>query len=703
MVKSQARPTDGTNRVNAHPPCSSVTSSAQATLRPTVRRTEGAASITSTAGSRPLRSQQAAETGDITGLAWTTERTLVTTKPTTTGGRVALDHVVAGVHAEREAIGDVQWLVDVGPARLDGDRSGPLTATFVVDTGSLRVGQRFLTGLHLAAPTAAATRWPINDVVLWEGSDLHVRALVDPAQRGQLDAAAASETLRLFATLRGDILLRLLEERLTTGHHVPGVATRIVESLQAPPDAPAVPLPPELGIIIGPSERRQETVAGAVAQLVRARRSVLVLTTDNPALDRIMLRAHELAGSPPPGVFVRVGVPSTAAVAADPRLTVAAPAMGPPPAVLQRLDTGSGPGTADEPRDPSQPTQMSGPAAALEDARRRLAAADASLAAALASLRGAASAHALHLRVSSMMEGARAVFQRLDELAGELERATGDIAASAGGVGRLAADTATSHRPAPSRDGTAERQLMAAAEVAARRLDRRNATLNEFNELLERSRRMPFRRSEVSTSGHNLTQARAAHAAAERAALRARDHRERAAATLTRLSAELTGSAAGVAGPPTPAIRQAGLNATGQLPPKLAAQWAPEESSDEARATAARQLAAHRSNVLSRAAVVGATLHELLTDAAIYQRRYDNVLIEQAGQMPAAFAIFGATRASRALTLAVEPRPQPGVESAATEGDPQALRRWLTSSLPELCDLDRVESVAHHISALILD
>ncbi|MEA3218753.1 MAG: hypothetical protein QOJ19_4909 [Acidimicrobiia bacterium] len=627
----------------------------------------------------------------------------MTTKPTTTGGRAALDHVVTSVHAEREAIGDVQWLVDVGPARLDGDRSGPLIATFVVDTGPLRVGERFLTGLHLAAPSAATARWPINDVVVWEGNDLHVQALVDPAQREHMDAAAAANTLRLFATLRGDILLRLLEERFTTGHHFPGVATRIVETLQAPPDAPAVPLPPELGIIIGPSERRQETVAGAVAQLVKARRSVLVLTTDNPALDRIMLRAHELAGSPPPGVFVRVGVPSTAAVAADPRLTVAAPAMSPPPAVLQRLDAGGGPGTADPPRGPGQPGQMSGPAAALDGARRRLVAADASLAAALVSLRSAASAHALHHRVSSMMEGARAVFQRLDELAGELERETGDIAASAGGVGRLAADTAAAHRPAPSRDGTAERQLMAAAEVAARRLDRRNETLSEFNELLERSHLMPFRRSEVSAAGQNLTQSRTAHAAAERAALRARDDRERAAATVTRLSAELTGLAAGVAGPPPPAIAHAGLHAASQLPPNFAAQRATGESSDEARASAARQLAGHRNNVLSRAAAVGATLHELLTDPAIYQRRYDNVLIEQAGQMPAAFAIFGATRASRALTLAVEPRRRPRVETSNAEGDPEALRRWLTASLPELCDLDRVESVAHHISALILD
>jgi hypothetical protein len=180
---------------------------------------------------------------------------------------------------------------------------------------------------------------------------------------------------------------------------------------------------------------------------------------------------------------------------------------------------------------------------------------------------------------------------------------------------------------------------------------------------------MPFRRAEVAAADRDLTRVRTAHAAAERAALRAQADRARAATALAELS---------------------GLVARRQL-------------NDPRELPARAELAVHRRQAIVGASVVGTTLPELVSNPAVYRRSYDNVLIEQAGRIPAAFTIWAATRADRAVTLAVEPDQSAPTSASNGAPTPPAEHRWMAASLPQLMKLDRVEGVAAHISGLVLD
>jgi hypothetical protein len=115
-----------------------------------------------------------------------------------------------------------------------------------------------------------------------------------------------------------------------------------------------------------------------------------------------------------------------------------------------------------------------------------------------------------------------------------------------------------------------------------------------------------------------------------------------------------------------------------------------------------RELTAHGPDAIGAARVVVATFDDVVSHPALYQRIFDNVLVEQAGRVPAAFLIWAATRAGRALTLASEASERPPAPAVGEGALPPEQRRWLASNLLELVGLATTEAVARHPSGIVL-
>ena len=95
-----------------------------------------------------------------------------------------------------------------------------------------------------------------------------------------------------------------------------------------------------LGVILGSPEHRLGQLATALDQLVAAGRSVLLLSTDNQTLDRLLLAAHRGAGQPPAGL-PRVGFATTRVAGGDRRLTLEGAPLRRPDVVARRHQLGA--------------------------------------------------------------------------------------------------------------------------------------------------------------------------------------------------------------------------------------------------------------------------------------------------------------------------------------------------------------------------
>jgi hypothetical protein len=116
-----------------------------------------------------------------------------------------------------------------------------------------------------------------------------------------------------------------------------------------------------------------------------------------------------------------------------------------------------------------------------------------------------------------------------------------------------------------------------------------------------------------------------------------------------------------------------------------------------------RAVATGRSDAARTVRIVATTVDQLVSDPAVYERRYDNVLVEQAGLVPAAFLLWAASLSRWAMTLATsldERPPAPAVTAGTVRSEGC---RWLTASLVELLGLDSFEAVREHRSGIVLD
>lgn len=688
----------------------------------------------------------------------------------TAGG---IDEVVAAARAAREARAPGVTTVDVGPARIDEERCDAATTAFVVDTGDLRLGDRVLTSLYLgAAPDGG--RIEVVDALAWEDRELRLTADLAAAERLQLERAGVP--LHLYASSSETWLLRTLEERLGELHDGPGAAPtdELVRALDARSDRAgeahgALPAEPTIGVILGSPERRLGQIATALEQLVRAGRSVLLVSTDNQTLDRLLLAAHRGAGQPPAGSFLRVGFATTREVGGDRRLTLEGAALSQAPDVVARRHqlgaelrrvAAAAYAMAARATDREQPEtapadDKSGrveAARALDEARRALQAADRAVEHSVEEARAASTAHARARQTARTLDDARTVYALVDELGHRVEQAGYDTAASAAGVGRLAGPpgrrAGRSRAAARARTGTGdERQLLVAAEVAAARLDRRDDALARLDQALATAAALPHRRADVAAADRQLSRARTAHAEAERATLRLRAERARAAQEVARRARDLaaatgdgatgaTGAAPGTgpgrapAGPASVGASSvsATLGARGDddvllSPPERALVRRLGELRADYAATRT-ELGRHHRAAIAGARLVAATFGQVVGNPAVYERRYDNVVIEGAGTVPAALALWALSRADRAVTLVAEAGDTPATPRAPAveiDGDVQAdvqaemevdvevdaevdvECRWMTASLLELLGLADRTSVVHHPHGMVLN
>ena len=674
----------------------------------------------------------------------------------TAGG---IDEVLAATRAERAARAPGVTTVDVGPARVDEERCDGATSAFVVDTGDLRLGDRLLTSLYLAASPDSG-RIEVVDALAWEDRELRLVADLAGPERLQLERTGV--TLHLYASSSETWLLRTLEERLAELHDGPAAAPvdallRSLEGAAGPGDE--LPGAPTLGVILGSPERRLGQLATALEQLVAAGRSVLLLSTDNQTLDRLLLAAHRGAGQPPAGNFLRVGFATTRDVGGDRRLTLEGAALSQAPDVVARRHqlgaelrrvgaaayaTIARAADRDRPEATSADDTSGSVAAAraLDQGRRALQAADRAVERSVEEARAASTAHARARQVARSLDDVRTIYALVDELGHRVEQAGYDTAASAAGVGRLAGPAARQpgrSRPASrGRAGTTdERQLLVAAEVAAARLDRRDDALARLDEQLAIATALPHRRADVAAADRELSRARTAHAEAERATLRLRAERARAAQEVAKLARELSATAAdSTAGassaraapgraPAGPAsVGASSMSATlGGRGDEDVTLSAPERALirrlGELRAAYAAtrtELGRHHRAAIGDARLVAATFGQLVGNPAVYERRYDNVVIEGAGTVPAALALWAVSRADRAVTLVAEagdtpPRPvldgdRDGHGGSGGRGDnppADAEARWMTASLLELLGLADRTSVTRHPHGMVLN
>lgn len=621
-----------------------------------------------------------------------------------------LDEVVQAAAAELAATKQGARLIELGPVVLDRARSGAFTTAVVADTGALRIGDRLITGLFLARSADSSSTFSVIEAATWAANRFELEVDLDASLRAELFGPDGSTPLRLFASTSDSFLARSLHARLADLDHggatatgtatATGMAAALVDAVQQG-RAPTS----DLGAIIGAPERRTDMLAAVVEQLAEAGRRLLVVSSDNTHLDRLALACHSRLGRPGPGRLVRMGVASTAEVGRERSLTALGASAALAPAAVGRLgvldaqrralDTTAAPPPAGPPPavPPAPPgagmtaatTAQADPKPTLEEARAALAEADATLEQAEAASRGAADAHSRARRAVREHEAARALHARVDEAVRDVEEALGESLASASGVGRLAAG--------PLAD------LLVAAEVATYRLDRRDAALAELAAAQAAAAPAP-RRGAVATADRQLAELRSAHAAAERAALAARARRSQLAgelAELTRTGDQRVEISAvppmRAAAPPTDSASPATPAARAEALRRLTAEH------HAARAQLSEQTGA----AIRGAQVVFCTWGQLLGNAVIYEAAYDEVIVEQAASVPAAWALWAAGRSKHSLVLGYQPGDVPAAPALPTTGAPAELRRWVASSLPALLGLDTAAAVAQHTGGLVLE
>jgi hypothetical protein len=189
----------------------------------------------------------------------------------------------------------------------------------------------------------------------------------------------------------------------------------------------------------------------------------------------------------------------------------------------------------------------------------------------------------------------------------------------------------------------------------------------------------------VAAADRELARARTAHAAAERAVLQAR-------AEQARLAGELATADAGGAVP------------AATTPPAPAEGWEAEagQLADEHREARA-QLKAQTDVAIAGAQVLLCTWGQFVGNPAIYHASYDEVVVDHAAAVPAAWALWATSRSRHSAILAYatdEVLPEPALPARAV---PETTRRWVAASLPTLVGLGDTAAVARHPGGLALD
>ncbi|MPY94741.1 MAG: hypothetical protein GEV08_17265, partial [Acidimicrobiia bacterium] len=332
------------------------------------------------------------------------------------------EEVVDATAAELAATTQGARLVELGPVRLDGARCGAFTTAVIVDTGSLRLGDRLITGLFLAEAADSRATFNVIEAPTWTGNRLEVEVDLDASQRAVHFRAEGTSSLRLFASTSDSFVVRSLHARLADVAD-PGPAGTLASAVRHSTTPSS-----DFGVMLGAAERRAEMLAALVQQLAGAARRVLVVGTDNAALDRLALACHARLGRPGPGRVLRMGVASTPEVGRERSLTALGASAALVPAIVQRLGEldqrrrALAPGATPEPPAvpaPGAVAQAPGAGSAptplsLEEARATLARADRALAEAETASQLAADAHGRARRRARELERARARHQRVD-------------------------------------------------------------------------------------------------------------------------------------------------------------------------------------------------------------------------------------------------------------------------------------------------
>lgn len=588
---------------------------------------------------------------------------------TTTGG---IDEVVEAAAAELAATTQGARVIEIGPLRLDAARSSAFTTAVVADTSVLRLGERLLTGLFVAESADSPETFDVVEAATWAGDRFELEIDLDVTRRAELFAPDGTTALRLFASTSDSFVVRSLHARLADLGRS-GLAPAIAATVQE-----GRPLGRELGAVMGDAGRRGEMLAAVVERLASAGRRVLVVGSDNASLDRLALACHARLGRPGPGRLLRMGVAASAAVGRERGLTALGASAALAPSVVARLGELDRQRLALEPAagapaPPPPPAPASAPVPATPEA---VEAATSAVTAAEAANARAADEHQRARQAVRRLEGARARHQRVDEAVLALEAASGESLASGAGVGRLA--------------GGSLAELLVAAEVATSRLDRRDALVAALVAAQDEARGGPGRGA-VAAADRELARARTAHAAAERAVLQARAEQARLAGPAAQAFASVTGGA--------PSRRP---DAPGGAPSRRPEDDARRELADAARAARA-QLKAQTDVVVAEAQVLLCTWGQFVGNPAIFSATYDEVVVDHAASVPAAWSLWAASRARQSLILGYaddESLPEPALP---TRGTPDTTRRWVAASLPALVGLGDAAAVARHPGGLVLD
>ena len=633
--------------------------------------------------------------------------------------------MIRATAAECDAVPQLPEAVDLGPAQLDPTKGSPTTSAFVAETGDIRLGQAMLTRLQITAGEGSPA-YPIVNVGAWEGDRIDVEADLDPLDRVAAGLQPSGAGLRLTAMANHTFLPRTLGERLSEVTEL-NAASGLLTASDGPIANGRAILPPEIGIICGSEERRRSTLAAAAVQLMHASRTVLVLSTDNTALDDLLIETDRVAGHPPVGTIVRVGISARRAVSLEPRLTIdgalahrshdLGAAMADVAAELRNLTAAARPSQAEVDSDllartatvpaefaPSDPQNVAiepdpeALARRLDETRTALQLADQAVQVATQAAKAASTDHAAARQANRLLDRARVLHVRIVERAKDVEEAMAASAASASGVGRLASDEARAH------------QLIVAAEVAASRLQRRDEALAELEAAQQAARELGHSRAQVANAAATLAAARSVHAAAERDSLHAHAQRARIGGEVQRLQALILSIATDAArsrphvtGAAERRAAETRISVSGLAVQRCEA--APTEPlRDELRARyqeLRNARAARGADVVAQTPVVFASMAQLVANRALYERTFDNVLIEQAGSTPAAYCLYAATRATRALTLATGLDETLPPAALSDTDQPERVRRWVSASILDVLGMTSPEAIARHPSGMV--
>lgn len=589
--------------------------------------------------------------------------------PTSTGH----SEVVAAAAAELGALPKGVRLIDVGRATLVAHRSDALVSAFDVQTGDLRLGSVLLTRLYLASAAAGTAQYPVIDAGIWEGDRLEVFVELDLHGREALGLQSGATALRLYAQSSDTFVVRTLHERLSS-NEPNGLAPALIAAVQDRPESKPADLPSSIGLIVGTGAARRPVLAGVLADLVAAGRTALVVSSDNAALDALLPVFAERRPTLTAGQVLRVGMAGSPAVGRDPRFTpegaarldpnlaarldslAADLAPAPPPVTVYEPPVGRVSPQPPAATDGSDPEPDGDRSARLAAARRALAASDQTVSTAVAAAQQAAQNHAAARKAVRDVESSRLAYQQVELLSRRVEGATAETFASASGLGRLAGEAGPL------------RKLFAAATVATTRLDRRDRALSELDQLCARLASLPHSRADVAAADAALQRCRTEHASSERLALHARAERAKAARVVRQLVDMLPAPPSTERPEPSPGPVEA---------PEPALDLAPlRVRHDAVRA----ELAEAMKRAVAEAPVLVTTIAQLLANPNVYGRRFDHVIVEDAGAVPLAQLVWAAGRGVRSLTVALAPEPQHPASALPLTADPM-LRRWFGTGL----------------------